>query len=250
MENKNIKNKLLTVLLVIASSLFILSFAIIIPCFIRGFYINQIDQIGALEETNFITETYYGTTITKQDIIDAFNAVMDFIWKGKPFPVDPVNEDSVLTGILPLSTSAAAHFKDCIFLFWLDMIVFIVTVLILITLLVLYILKKWKPVKIFRMSPLFLAGLIVLTLLVAILILGVSVGFEKLFELFHVVMFPGKQNWLFDYRYDVIINCLTEDFFFNCAVFIGSFAIGLSLIAICYSIILRIIEHKKKKAAN
>jgi len=39
--------------------------------------------------------------------------------------------------------------------------------------------------------------------------------------IFHSIFFPGKTNWLFDWRTDPIILVLPQDFFMHCAMLIG-----------------------------
>ena len=47
-----------------------------------------------------------------------------------------------------------------------------------------------------------------------------AVDFNRAFVIFHTLFFPGKTNWLFDWRTDPIILLLPEDFFRNCALLI------------------------------
>ena len=47
-----------------------------------------------------------------------------------------------------------------------------------------------------------------------------ATNFERAFVVFHSIFFPGKTNWLFDWRTDPIILLLPEDFFRNCAILI------------------------------
>ena len=47
-----------------------------------------------------------------------------------------------------------------------------------------------------------------------------AIDFDKAFVTFHHIFFPGKTNWIFDYRTDEIIMILPEEFFRNCAILI------------------------------
>ena len=47
-----------------------------------------------------------------------------------------------------------------------------------------------------------------------------ALDFNRAFVAFHVLFFPGKDNWLFDPRTDQIINILPQEFFRNCAILI------------------------------
>lgn len=245
-------NTLLTILLVITTVFFIISSSLVIPITCRSFYINQIDGIGAVEELNYATMTVMHTPATKQDVIDAFNSVMDFIWKGIPFKPDPNNPGGFLAGSLPLSGSAEQHFRDCIFLFWLDLIVFIITSLIMVTLLVLRIKNIFIPRKIFKMSPLLLGGAIVLLLLITFLILAATMGFYDFFVFLHYILFPGKDNFYFYWDEDLVVNILNEGFWMNACIFVGSVFAGQILVTVFYSVAQKIIEKKKQKkmAAN
>lgn len=224
--------------------LFIISFSIVIPCITRAFYINQIDQLDVIHDVS----RYVDFEVTKQTIIDAFNSVMDFIWKGKPFATNP-ETGAYLTGQLPLSVAGKEHFADCIPLFWLDFVVFTLSTLSLTTLMLLYVTKRFTPVKIFKFNPFFLSGLITLTLILVIGVLVLTVDFDVAFEVFHKIFFPGKDNWLFSASEDVIINMLTEEFFMNCAIFIGSMMVGLSLVSVGYGVIDKVITIKKTNKA-
>ena len=249
MKARRILNIALTVLLVISATLFILSFALIIPCLCREFFYNQVDQIKAVDSVNLYTERYYSFTVDRQMVIDAFDSVMDYIWKGIPFKEDPNNAGGFLTGVLPLSAKGEAHFHDCIFLFWLDLIIMIITSVILLGLLVLRITKIYTPCKIFKLSPLFLSGIVLISLIAFILIYGLIVGFYDLFVAAHYVLFPGQgpDEWMFSSRYDVVVNLLNTEFFFNCALHVGGVSVGLSLICIIYSVITKVVEVKKNK---
>ena len=157
---------------------------------------------------------------------------MDFIWKGSEFK----------TGKLKYSESGKSHFEDCVPLFWLDFIVFIITSILMVTFLILHITKVVRIQDIRGMSPLFYGGIITIGLVICLGIFGV-INFDLLFEYFHKVFFPGKDNWVFDPRYDEVILILPEKFFMRCAILIGSTLFVLSGISIAYGII------KKKKLA-
>ena len=45
----------------------------------------------------------------------------------------------------------------------------------------------------------------------------------------HQIFFPGKSNWLFDWRTDPIILALPQEFFRNCAILIGAGLVIFSL---------------------
>ena len=47
-----------------------------------------------------------------------------------------------------------------------------------------------------------------------------ALDFQRAFIVFHALFFPGKDNWMFDWRTDEIILVLPEAFFRNCAILI------------------------------
>ena len=47
-----------------------------------------------------------------------------------------------------------------------------------------------------------------------------ALDFDRAFVIFHALFFPGKTNWLFDWRTDPVILILPETFFRNCALLI------------------------------
>ena len=49
-----------------------------------------------------------------------------------------------------------------------------------------------------------------------------AIDFSRAFVVFHTIFFPGKSNWIFDWRTDAIILILPEAFFRNCAILIVS----------------------------
>lgn len=221
-------DKIMTIVFIVVLVLFILSCSIFMPLMNRRFYYDQIDGLNIVEVLNNYSHEDY----TKEDVVEAFDDVMDFIWKGSEFK----------TGKLKYSESGKSHFEDCVPLFWLDFIVFIITSILMVTFLILHITKIVRIQDIRGMSPLFYGGIITIGLVICLGIFGV-INFDLLFEYFHKVFFPGKDNWVFDPRYDEVILILPEKFFMRCAILIGSTLFVLSGVSIAYGII------KKKKLA-
>ena len=221
-------DKIMTIVFIVVLVFFILSCSIFMPLMNRRFYYDQIDGLNIVEVLNNYSHENY----TKEDVVEAFDDVMDFIWKGSEFK----------TGKLKYSESGKSHFEDCVPLFWLDFIVFIITSILMVTFLILHITKVVRIQDIRGMSPLFYGGIITIGLVICLGIFGV-INFDLLFEYFHKVFFPGKDNWVFDPRYDEVILILPEKFFMRCAILIGSTLFVLSGISIAYGII------KKKKLA-
>ena len=223
------KNKLLSILLLITTTVFIISLSIFLPLANRRFYYGQIDKLHIVDDLN----TFTGKDYTKEDVIEAFDDVMDFIWKGTEFK----------TGKLKYSEDGKSHFEDCVPLFKLDLIVMIVSSAILVTLLVLYLLKLWNVYDYFGYSPLFYGGILSLLLVMIIGVFGI-INFNKLFDVFHKIFFPGKSNWQFDPTRDEVIMILPQDFFMNCAILMGAGLLTLSILSIVYGILKRYKFHK------
>jgi integral membrane protein (TIGR01906 family) len=72
-----------------------------------------------------------------------------------------------------------------------------------------------------------------------------AIDFEKAFEVFHKLFFPGKENWLFDPRVDEIINVMPFEFFRNCAILILS-----SVVIISVTFIIMGIKAKKNEKSK
>jgi len=183
-------SKFLTFLTTLVTILFSLSAAIAVPILWRGWYYSQIGSLRLVEATGFSQEA----------IRAAFDQVMDFLVKDAPFS----------TGPLKWSASGMSHFADCKILFRLDFVILTVTALLL-AVLFLSVLISPRFRRKFALNPPLLALIVTA---VVLLLLGVwaFVDFDSLFTAFHTLFFPGKTNWLFDYRTDEIILVLPEVF--------------------------------------
>ena len=79
--------------------------------------------------------------------------------------------------------------------------------------------RRLAPARLLGRGPGFWAavGLAAVFLVVGAL---AAANFQRAFVVFHTLFFPGKTNWIFDWRTDPIILLLPEDFFRNCAILI------------------------------
>ena len=103
--------------------------------------------------------------------------------------------------------------------------------------------ELWRP---FGMNVLFCSG--AYTLGGFALIGGLAaLDFNKAFEIFHKIFFPGKDNWMFSWYEDEIIRILPQDFFMNCAILILCSIILLCLGCIAYGLIGKYREKHLKK---
>lgn len=199
-------SKLFSVLTSAALALFLLTGAVAAPILWRGFYYGQIDALSLPARTGFSPAVIRG----------AFDEVMDYLVKGAPFS----------TGELAHSESGMAHFADCKALFQLDFHILEVSAALLLAVLLLVLSKKLVLYRFKGRGPCFWAFV---GLTAAVLVFGLwgLVHFESLFTAFHTVFFPGKENWVFDYRHDPIILILPEDFWARAAALVGGLAFGV-----------------------
>lgn len=194
---------LLTSLALIA---FLISGSVAVPILWRGFYYGQIDALSLPARTGFSPEVIRG----------AFDEVMDYLVKDAPFG----------TGTLKWSESGMAHFADCRGLFQLDFRILAVSGTLLLAILLLVGTKKLRLHRFGGRGPCFWAFVCMTAAVLALGIWGL-VDFESLFTVFHTVFFPGKTNWIFDYRYDQIILILPEDFWARAAALVAGLAFGV-----------------------
>lgn len=74
----------------------------------------------------------------------------------------------------------------------------------------------WKQVVRRGFLPLYRRGLLLMLSLPLVLgLIGVFIGFDQFFTLFHQILFVGDDSWLFDPAKDPVILILPEDFFLH-----------------------------------
>ncbi len=220
-------NCALTAVFAVALFVFLLAAAISLPILNRWFYYIQINTLG-LEEAS-------GRTYA--EIKEAFDLIMDYLLlPGKEFSA----------GVFKFSESGAAHFADCKPLFVLDVAL---TGACGGVALILFILHLAKVIRLGSLKGHSAAFWTAIAAIVVPVVLGCAIAsdFDAAFEVFHHIFFPGKTNWQFNRNYDEIIKVLPEEFFLNCAIFIG-----VGLVAFCAAIIVAdcCIKRKKNAAYN
>ena len=216
------KNRLLSVLFALALVFLILTLSIALPIYIRPFYYAH---IGPME-----LEAYTG--LTAEELREAYDGILDYLTlPNRPFSC----------GVLPFSPEGEAHFADCRVLFDLNRNVLLLSGGVLALLLLLR--KKFGPYRLGGRSAAFWAGLLAL---IAPLVIGglAALDFDRAFVIFHKIFFPGKSNWLFDWRTDPIILALPQEYFRNCAILIGAGLVLFSLSLLIFSAV------RDKKAAS
>ena len=218
-------NKFLTALFGVAVFFLIITFSIALPIYCRFFYYMQIEPLDLLLKTGYDLET----------IKSAYNEVLDFL---------TLPNVEFGTGVFKFTEEGKAHFYDCKVLFNLNLTVLIVSFAVATTLLVLDKTKVVKLCRPFNMSVSFISALSIF-IVFGILALIISIDFDMAFTVFHKIFFPGKDNWLFDPRYDQILKILPQEFFMNCAILIGASIILISLGIIIFQLIKRKNSQKK-----
>ena len=173
------------------SLLFLLSLAILVTIYLA--WILYPFEISWLNLTNRVH--------LKSDIIQYnFHILMDYLTN----PFNPVLE----MPDFPSSASGIHHFAVVKGLFHLAQGVAIVTLPIF------YLF--WKQVIQKGFLSLYRRGLLIMLSLPLVLgLVGVFIGFEQFFTLFHQILFVGDDTWLFDPAKDPVILILPEDFFLH-----------------------------------
>lgn len=210
------KNLVLTSILIFFLIILTVSFSIGLPIFVRPFYYFQIDLLELPEKTG----------ASKTQIIESYDEVLDHLTlPGKEFG----------TGVFRYSQSGKSHFEDCKKLFTLNSAALGVSLCAVAILLLLKRKKFFKTLRPFGLNYTFTAGISTLFLFLSVGIFAFF-NFEKAFLIFHSLLFPGKDNWLFDSSTDQIINVLPTEFFMSCAGLIMFSIILISVILIVFGI--------------
>lgn len=203
-------SKAYTISLMIALMALVLSAAIAVPLLWRGFYYLHIDALQLPEKTGW----------TALEIRQAFDEMMDYCVFGESFG----------TGILKWSQDGYAHFADCEVLFRMDFTA--LAIALAAVLLLAHMGGEYETVPLMGRGPMFWAGSVLSLSFVAIAGLA-ALDFDRAFVIFHSLFFPGKTNWIFDYRVDQIIEVLPQVVFRNYAILI----VGL-LVAGCVGLMI------------
>ena len=192
------QSKLLTVFLAIVIACLVLSASIAAPILCRPFYYAHIEA--------FELEEYLG--LEEREIRRAYDEMMDFC-------IGLTDEFS--TGVLRWSQSGRDHFVDVKKLFLMDLWVLGISGALLIADGVFRSRRKIQPYRFLGRGPGFWAAAGLGGVFSVIGLLAAS-DFSRAFVIFHTLFFPGKTNWLFDWRTDAVILILPEEFFRNCAI--------------------------------
>ncbi len=206
-KNKKHKEIAFSLCLTISLFLFILSFSIALPIYIRPVYYMYSEVSKLAEHTGY----------EEAEIRIAYDSVLDYL-------TIPGTEFSA-SG-MEYSQDGKAHFEDCKKLFSLNASILIISGFAVILLLCC---SKYKlSLASSRRKSFLYAGICALTLPAIIGFIAV-VNFDFAFTVFHKMFFPGKSNWIFNPRTDEIINILPQEFFMLCGGIICISVLLLSL---------------------
>lgn len=190
-------SKLYAAVVILAMMALVLSASIAVPLLWRGFYYLHIEAMDLPARTGW----------TAEEIRTGFDEMMDFCVFRQPFG----------TGVMKWSEEGYAHFRDCELLFRLDFTVLAVSLAAV--LLLGHMSRDFRVVPFAGRGPLFWAGSSLAGLFALIAGLA-ALDFDRAFVVFHTLFFPGKSNWIFDWRVDEIILVLPQDFFMHCGILI------------------------------
>ncbi|HEM3429182.1 TPA: TIGR01906 family membrane protein [Streptococcus suis] len=183
-----------TKLQIIGTILFVLSAAVLGTIYLAWLvYPFEISFLG-LEKVVYMKAT---------DISYNFNILMNYLTNPFASVLDMPNFSSSADGL--------KHFADVKHLFHLTQGIFILTLPAFVLFVKNILLKGYgdlvKKVIFWTMLTPMIIGL-----------LGVLVGFDQFFVLFHTVLFPGDSTWLFNPAKDPVIYILPQEFFLHCFV--------------------------------
>ena len=175
----------------VGSILFLLSLAILLTIYLAWLvYPLEISWLHLTSRVPFQPQT----------IQHNFNVLMDYL-------TNPLNQALEMPDF-PSSASGIHHFAVVKGFFHLAQGVALVTLPIF------YLF--WKQVIQKGFLSLYRRGLLIMLSLPLVLgLVGVFIGFEQFFTLFHQILFVGDDTWLFDPAKDPVILILPEDFFLH-----------------------------------
>ena len=197
----------------------VVTFSIAIPILWRDFYFFHIDLLNITEATGY----------SKSDLIMSFNELMDSLVFYKPFS----------EGVFDYSISGMNHFLDCRILFTLDLVALPISFIIFLVYIILIKLNFIKVYRIKGMSILFYASFVPIVVLGALAIFAL-IDVNSAYAFFHAVLFPGKDNWVFNPYTDPIINALPEQFFLDCGILIFGVMLLILLAVIIFNIVRKV----------
>ncbi len=167
----------------------------------QGFYAMNVDW--------YSLDTYLG--VPKEYLLEAYAEVMAYCMG---------QTSQFSAGIFYFSQEGADHFVDVRNIFiWVGYLAKTTPILYIILRLAQ---RKGQlnSYRFFGRSPEFCAVVGMFALL-AVIGIYAAIDFNQAFTVFHMIFFPGQDNWLFNPATDPVIYALPEAFFRNCGILIG-----------------------------
>ncbi|QNM93693.1 TIGR01906 family membrane protein [Mycoplasma sp. Pen4] len=198
----------LYLLIAVMLLIFIISFSIILPIIFKPFYYWHIKPYE-------IDEKYFSSgQLSYEQISTIYSNLVHWL-----LGFGTNDEFTFKTAIEPLryTKDGYEHFVDVRNLFSLAFILFFVSIAVL-TIAIGFSIKYKLKISIINIG--FYSMLLLMFVLIIIAILA-SQDFNAAFTKFHEIFFRGKDNWLFSPNKDEIIKMLPQEFFRNCAIWIG-----------------------------
>ena len=198
--------KVLFVLCMVCTVLFLLTAAIGLPIYIRPFYYAHIEACDLVRVSGY----------SETEIRQAYDEVLDYLTlPGREFS----------TGVMPHSADGRDHFVDCKGLFDLNAALLLGSGAVLAVLAAMR--KKRGPYRLGKHSACFWAAVLSGTAPIMSGCLA-ALDFARAFVVFHSLFFPGKTNWVFDWYHDPIFRVLPQEFFCNCAILSGGGLVSMA----------------------
>ena len=177
-----------------ASLLFLLSLAILVTIYLAWIlYPFEISWLNLTNRVHLKADTIqYNLHILMDYLTNPFNQVLEM--PDFPSSESGLHHFAVVKGLFHLAQGVAIVTLPIFYLFW-------------------------KQVIQKGFLSLYRRGLLIMLSLPLVLgLVGVSIGFEQFFTLFHQILFVGDDTWLFDPAKDPVILILPEDFFLHCFI--------------------------------
>lgn len=206
MKNKKLFISLTNVAIGVLFLIFFISVGLAVAIYVRPLYYMGMDQISA--------ETGFSTEIIKEN----YDALIDYC---NPFFTGELDFPT-----LPESTTGISHFAEVKVIFNLFFVLLFITPFFLAGLI--YLQHRLDSTSWMLASPVIIC---VLPLLIG---LACAVDFNRIFVLFHEIVFQND-DWLFSPYEDPIILFLPERFFLQCAlIIVGTVLIGCVILLAFY----------------
>ncbi|MFV8043917.1 TIGR01906 family membrane protein [Streptococcus pluranimalium] len=179
-------------LIAFLSVIWLLSIAILATIYIAWLaYPLEIDWLNLLDQV----------TLSKSELLSNYNHLLNYLTN--PFAKVLQMPD------FQSSADGLKHFADVKSLFHLVQVIFVVTLVPSLY----FLIRSWRQKSLFLHQKAYLIAALVPLVIAA---LGLAMGFNEFFTLFHQLLFPGDSTWLFNPYTDPIIWVLPETFFMHC----------------------------------